>query len=72
MKEHYKKTTAYIKELAELSSLNNHITPDMYPPRKVNRGLRDLNGNGVVTGLTEVSSITAKKHLPDGRIEPAP
>lgn len=72
MKEHYKKTTAYIKELAELSSLNNHITPDMYPPRKVNRGLRDLNGNGVVTGLTEVSSITAKKQLPDGSFEPTP
>lgn len=33
---------------------------------KVNRGLRDVNGNGVVTGLTEVSKVKAKEKLADG------
>ena len=30
------------------------------PSIKVNRGLRDENGNGVLTGLTEISEIQAK------------
>lgn len=38
----------------------------MYPEHNVMRGLRDINGNGVVTGLTEVSRIKAKETAPDG------
>lgn len=38
----------------------------MYPEHHVMRGLRDMNGNGVVTGLTEVSRIKAKEKAPDG------
>ncbi len=60
MKTSYSEITTYINELAQLSSINNHIEPQMYIDHKVNRGLRDLNGNGVVTGLTEVSNIKAK------------
>jgi len=37
------------------------IPSEMYVEHKVFRGLRDLNGNGVLTGLTNVSSVTAKK-----------
>ena len=33
----------------------------MYPKYNVKRGLRDLDGNGVVTGLTEISCIKAKE-----------
>lgn len=72
MKKHYTKITPYIREMAAISSKNNHITNDMYIEQKVNRGLRDLNGRGVATGLTEVSSITAKKQLEDGSFESAP
>ena len=72
MKKHYTKMTPYISEMAQRSSENNHITNDMYIEQKVNRGLRDLNGHGVVTGLTEVSSITAKRQLEDGSFESAP
>ena len=38
----------------------------MYPEHNVMCGLRDINGNGVVTGLTEVSRIKAKETAPDG------
>lgn len=56
----YSEITPYIKELDALSDANNHIVPEMYAQYDVKRGLRDLNGNGVVAGLTEVSRIKAK------------
>ena len=40
------------------------IDKELYTKYKVNRGLRDLNGNGGLTGLTEISEIQAK--TPDG------
>lgn len=70
MKRNYSEITPYISELSEKSNLNNHISSDMYINHKVNRGLRDLNGNGVVTGLTEVSEIKAKDTAPDGTVVP--
>ena len=66
MKNEYSEITPYIRKLAELSSRSNGILPEMYAQHKVNRGLRDLNGNGVVTGLTEISNIKAKEKAPDG------
>lgn len=66
MKNSYSEITSYVEELASLSSRNNHIQPEMYPEHHVMRGLRDLNGNGVVTGLTEISHIKAKEKGPDG------
>ncbi len=62
----YSEITPYIKELASLSNSNNHILPEMYTKHHVYRGLRDLNGNGVVTGLTEISYIKAKEIAEDG------
>lgn len=69
--KNYSEITPYIKKMAELSNKGNSIKPDMYAEYKVNRGLRDLNGTGVVTGLTEVSTITSKTVLPDGRYAPS-
>lgn len=66
MASSYSKITDYLRDLAELSGKNNHIQPSMYVEHNVNRGLRDMNGKGVVTGLTEISRIQAKKKLPDG------
>lgn len=62
----YSNITPYIRKMADLSNKNNEIKPYMYDVHKVNRGLRDLNGSGVITGLTEVSRITSKKMGPDG------
>lgn len=58
--------TEYIKDLADLSDRNNGIKPEMYGTYDVKRGLRDINGNGVVAGLTEVSRIKAKEKDADG------
>ena len=70
MKNEYSKITPYIRKLAELSAHNNKIVPEMYTEHKVNRGLRDMNGNGVVTGPTEISDIKAKEKGPDGQYIP--
>ena len=37
------------------------IPSALYEKYEVNRGLRDLNGNGVLAGLTYISQVTAKK-----------
>ncbi|MDD6300472.1 MAG: citrate/2-methylcitrate synthase [Ruminococcus sp.] len=64
--KNYSEITPYITELAALSDKNNGIRPEMYTEHHVYRGLRDMSGNGVVTGLTEISRIKAKEILPDG------
>lgn len=56
----------YLCRLARMSNENNNIVEDMYLQHHVNRGLRDLNGNGVVTGLTEISKIISKEKDVDG------
>ncbi len=66
----YSEITPYIEELAARANQNNCIKPEMYAEHQVFRGLRDLNGNGVVTGLTEVSNIKAKQKEADGTVHP--
>jgi len=56
----YSEITPYIKKLAELSDSRNNIKTEMYAEYDVKRGLRDLDGKGVVAGLTEVSNIVSK------------
>lgn len=70
MKKRYSEITPYIEELAKKSNGNNHIEPQMYIEHNVKRGLRDLNGNGVVTGLTEISNIKAKAYDESGNEVP--
>ncbi len=57
----YSEITPYIKKLAEKSCSNNNIQYEMYMKHNVKRGLRDLDGKGVVAGLTEVSCINSRK-----------
>ncbi len=56
----YSETTPYIQHLADISTEGNHITNDLYIKHDVKRGLRELDGKGVVTGLTEVSRVDGK------------
>ena len=70
MSKSYSEITDYIKKLANVSTNNNNIVPQMYGEHNVFRGLRDLNGNGVVTGLTEISKVQAKKKNSNGELEP--
>ncbi len=48
---------------------NDSINPELFKEYSVNKGLRDINGNGVVTGLTNVSKIVSNKVV-DGVKEP--
>lgn len=59
-----------IHQLAQKSINNNRITPQMYFDNDVKKGLRDNNGNGVLTGLTEISTIISKKKNEDGQTVP--
>ena len=70
MTKSYSEITPQIHSLAEKSKRNNCITPEMYVENNVKRGLRDQNGNGVVTGLTEISSIISKKKNANGEAVP--
>ena len=66
----YSEITPEIKKYAKLCNADCKINPKLYIEHKVNRGLRDLNGNGVLTGLTEISEIVSKKKNADGTEEP--
>ena len=53
----YSDITPEIMDLTELCYKNSNIEPSLYEKYDVKRGLRDLSGKGVVTGLTEISEI---------------
>ncbi len=47
-------------EILNTELLKNHrIDKELYEKYDVKRGLRDSNGKGVLTGLTEVSDVCA-------------
>ena len=58
--------TPELNELAELCVSKSSIPTELYGEYKVNRGLRDQNGNGVITGLTEISEVNAFR-IEDGK-----
>lgn len=53
--------TPEIEHYAQLCVKNNAIDKELYTQYEVKRGLRDLNGKGVLAGLTNVSDVQAKK-----------
>ena len=61
--------TPEIEALAAQTLHNSSIDPNDFVKYDVKRGLRDLNGKGVLAGLTEVSDIIAKKMV-DGEEVP--
>ena len=59
MKLTNREITEQISGLSELCVANSTIDQKLYDSQHVFRGLRDLQGNGVVTGLTEISTVTS-------------
>ena len=59
-KRNYSEITPEIEALTRLCEKSDYIEPSMYSEYNVYRGLRDLNGKGVLTGLTEISEVRAK------------
>ncbi len=65
----YSENTPQIIELAKLSEDADQIENELFYKYDVKRGLRDLNGKGVLTGLTRISEIIAKEEV-DGKSIP--
>lgn len=53
----YTEITPDLMELADLCKKNTVINPELYAKYDVKRGLRDISGKGVLTGLTEICEI---------------
>lgn len=65
----YSQITPEIQEMAEETREADQIESSLYTKYNVKRGLRDLNGKGVLAGLTNVSEVRAKK-IVNGKEEP--
>ena len=57
MRYKFSDITPEITKLADMSLVGYKIDPELYTQYDVKRGLRDINGNGVVAGLTNISTI---------------
>ena len=65
----YSAITPEIDVLAKKMTDNSIIDPSLYTKYNVKRGLRDLDGKGVLTGLTDISTIIQNKNV-DGKLVP--
>lgn len=61
--------TPLIEDLTQRCKNNYVIEPELYAKYDVKRGLRDINGNGVVAGLTNISTIKSSEMI-DGKSVP--
>ena len=66
----YSEVTPDIIQLAQLSENAGVIDSALFTKYDVKRGLRDVNGKGVLTGLTNISDVRATK-IVDGKSVPA-
>lgn len=69
MRKILSEVTPEIENLAQLCVECDKIDFSLYEKHDVKRGLRDINGKGVVAGLTEISEIRAAK-IEDGKEVP--
>lgn len=60
-----KKNEFLLNDYAQLCREADSLEPELFDKYEVQRGLRDKNGNGVVTGLTNISRIESFK-IEDG------
>ena len=66
---YYEKWKSFTEKYQRLCVENDTISDDLFKEYGVNRGLRDINGNGVLTGLTNISKIESFK-MKDGKKVP--
>ncbi len=55
--------TPQIQHFADMCEKNNEIDKELYAKYEVKRGLRDVNGKGVLAGLTNISDVCATKFV---------
>ena len=64
----FSKITPEIIELSKLTQEASKIDPQVYTDFDVKRGLRDVNGKGVLVGVTNISEINSMKEVNGERI----
>lgn len=57
------KVKEYAAKKQELCRRNDSISNELFDQYGVNRGLRDINGKGVLTGLTSISKMVSFKNI---------
>lgn len=70
MERNFAEITPELAKLADQCVSSYCIDPELYTKYNVKRGLRDLNGKGVLVGLTEISEVCSTK-IVDGKSVPA-
>ncbi len=65
----YSEITPRLLELAKITEKIGYIDTELFTKYDVKRGLRDLNGKGVLAGLTRISDVRATK-IVDGESVP--
>ena len=66
----YCEITPELERLSQMTRECSMIDPELYNKYDVKRGLRDINGKGVLVGLTEIADVCATKMV-DGKSVPA-
>jgi citrate synthase len=61
----FSEITPQLIQLAELSKESSYINPELYSKYDVKRGLRDVNGKGVLVGITDISEVNATQKIGD-------
>lgn len=67
----FSEITPEILKLTEQCKSSSEINPELYSKYDVKRGLRDINGKGVLTGLTEIAEVKSYT-IEDSEIIPCP
>ena len=65
----FTETTPELLSYTELCKENYGINPELYGKYEVKRGLRDINGKGVLAGLTKIAEVKSYT-IDDGEIIP--
>ena len=58
----------YVSQLETVCVKNDTIAPRLFEEYGVNQGLRDENGKGVLTGLTNISKIVSSKIIDNQKV----
>ncbi|MBP7174597.1 MAG: citrate/2-methylcitrate synthase [Thermoclostridium sp.] len=66
-----RKNNLLINEYAMMAEECSKIDPELYTKYEVKKGLRDINGKGVLAGLTEIGEVSATS-FEGGEAVPAP
>lgn len=63
-----KEIMRYAEQMKELCVTNDTISDELFLEYGVNRGLRDQNGKGILTGLTNISRVNGSKTVDGQRV----